>query len=148
MHSIKAAELFMEGYNCAQAVFTVFADVIGIDKDTASKISSGFGGGMGGIREVCGAFSGMVMVYNYLYGYTDQGSAEEKSRVYGDIQALGESFKEKVGNVICREILKRGIDTGDMNDNEKAYCEKKPCAKLVITASKILDEFIENNPVK
>ena len=148
MHSIKAAELFMEGFNCAQAVFAAFEDVTGINKTDATKLASGFGGGIGGIREVCGAFNGIVMVYNCLYGYIDPSSAEEKSRVYSDIQALADCFKTKVGNLICREILKNGIDTSDMNDIEKTYCEKRPCAKLVITASKILDEFIDNNPIR
>lgn len=146
MHSIKAAELFVEGYNCAQSVFIAFADVLGLDKDTAAKASSGFGGGIGGLREVCGAFNGMVMVYNSLYGYTNPVNGAEKSRVYGDIQLLAEQFKANTGNLICREILKNGVDTSGMSDAEKSYCEKRPCAKLVITAAKVLDNFIENHP--
>ena len=68
MHSIKAAEYFIKGYNCAQSVFIAFSDLTGMNIETAAKISSGFGGGMGGLREISGAFSGIVLVYNYIYG--------------------------------------------------------------------------------
>ena len=145
MHSIKAAEYFIKGYNCAQSVFIAFSDLTGMNIETAAKISSGFGGGMGGLREVCGAFSGMVLVYNYIYGYNNPTDMVEKNRVYNDIQKLAEMFKNKTGNIICREILKSNIDISDMTESEKVYCQKKPCAKLVISAAKVLDDFISEN---
>lgn len=147
MHSIRAADFFMKGYNCAQSVFMAFSDLTGINIDDAAKISSGFGGGMGGVREVCGAFSGLVLVYNHIYGYTNAADSQEKSRVYGDIQVLADSFKTKTGNLICREILKGGIDISDMSEEEQLYCRNKPCAKLVITAAKLLDEYISKNSI-
>ena len=70
-HSYKAGELFLTGANCSQAVVLAFDDLTGLDRDTALKISSAFGGGMGRMREVCGAVSGMFMVLGLLYGYTD-----------------------------------------------------------------------------
>ena len=73
----KAAELFLQGYNCAQAVAVAFCDLMGMDAHTAAKLSSSFGGGMGRLREVCGAVSGMLMVVGVLYGY-DQADAVEK----------------------------------------------------------------------
>lgn len=148
MRSVKAAELFIKGYNCAQSVFMAYSDITGLSLDEAAKIASGFGGGIGGIREVCGAFSGMVLAYNYLYGYTDPQNAEEKNRVYSDIQNLEGSFKSKIGSIICKDILKSGISIDDMNEQEQEYCKLRPCAKLVITAVKTLEIFIENNPSK
>ena len=74
----KAKALFTEGYNCAQAVFAAFSDVTGIDFETSVKLSSGFGGGMGRMREVCGAVSGMFMVLGTLYGYDDAKDDEAK----------------------------------------------------------------------
>ena len=71
-HSQKAKELFLQGYNCAQAVFIAFSDLTGYDVDDAARISSSFGGGMGRLREVCGAVSGAFMVAGCLYGYADE----------------------------------------------------------------------------
>ena len=77
-----AAELFFQGYNCAQAVAVAFADLIGLDKKTAAKMVSGFGGGFGRLREVCGAVSGMTFVASCLYGYDDAEASAEKKDVY------------------------------------------------------------------
>ena len=78
----RAYELFLSGYNCTQAVVGAFADVIGMDFDTAVRISSGFGGGMGRLREVCGTFSGAVFVVNVLYGYSDPKNIQAKAEGY------------------------------------------------------------------
>ena len=70
-HLEKAAELFVSGCNCSQAVFGAFAEDCGIDYETALKLSSSFGGGMGRLRETCGAVTGMFMVAGLLKGYSD-----------------------------------------------------------------------------
>ena len=72
-HGMKAAELFLGGYNCAQSVVVAFCDVTGLEVDFAAKLASSFGGGMGRMREVCGAVSGMLMVLGLLYGYDTPG---------------------------------------------------------------------------
>ena len=92
-HSKKAGELFQEGYNCAQAVFLAFEDLYDIDHETALKLSSSFGGGMGRMREVCGAVSGMFMVAGVLYGYDDPKAQTEKADHYKRIQELAEEYK-------------------------------------------------------
>ena len=76
----KAEELFTQGYNCAQAVFLTYADRMDMDEKTAAKLASSFGGGMGCLREVCGAVSGMFMVTGMLYGYDDPKAPEEKKQ--------------------------------------------------------------------
>ena len=78
----KAEELFTQGYNCAQAVFLAYADRMDMDEKTAAKLASSFGGGMGCLREVCGAVSGMFMVTGMLYGYDDPKAPEEKKEHY------------------------------------------------------------------
>ena len=73
-HSDLARKLFKKGYNCSQSVFAAFCDETGLDMETALKIASSFGGGMGRLREVCGAVTGMFMVVGMKYGYTDPSS--------------------------------------------------------------------------
>ena len=80
-HGMKAAELFLSGYNCAQAVAVAFCDVTGLDEKFTAKTISAFGGGMGRLREVCGAVSGMFMVLSYLYGYDDPNASAEKKQL-------------------------------------------------------------------
>ena len=105
-HSILAGDLFLGGYNCSQSVAVAFCDVTGLDKDFAARMASSFGGGMGRQREVCGAVSGMLMVLGLLYGYDTPGDDTSKKKQYQDIQALCATFREEVGSIICREILK------------------------------------------
>lgn len=94
-HEEKAHELFKQGYNCAQSVFAAFCDVTGIDFETAIKLTSGFGAGMGGMRDTCGAVTGMFMVADMLYGYTDSQATTEKAAHYATIRKLAEQFKEE-----------------------------------------------------
>ena len=146
-HSTKAAELFLSGYNCAQSVMVAFCDVTGLDKKTAATYSSAFGGGMGRLREVCGAVSGMFMVLSVLYGYHTPGDDESKKRLYTDVQALAEQFRAENGNIVCREILK--IPPSDPNPSPRTaeYYAKRPCARMVMTAARLMDAFIEAHPL-
>ena len=85
-HGIYAAELFLKGYNCAQSVMVAFCDVTGLEKDFAARMASSFGGGMGRMREVCGAVSGMLMVAGLLYGYEIPGDDVSKKAHYTLVQ--------------------------------------------------------------
>ena len=101
----KAEALFVEGYNCAQAVAIAFEDVHGVDRETIAKLSSSFGGGMGRLREVCGSVTGMFMVAGLLYGYDDPKAKTEKTDHYTRIQKLAEDFAAENGSIVCRELL-------------------------------------------
>ena len=105
MRRERAMALFEEGYNCAQSVFLAFSDLHGMDTHMAAALSSSFGGGMGRLREVCGAVSGMFLVAGILYGYDDPGAREEKAAHYARIQELAKAFEEKNGSIVCRELL-------------------------------------------
>lgn len=83
-----AKALFMEGYNCSQAVVGAWAEDIGLDSETAYKIASGFGGGIGRMREVCGAFTGAVMVLGLKFGNTIGSDREAKGKDYERVQLL------------------------------------------------------------
>ena len=101
-HGEKAKAYFEQGYNCAQAVTLAFAEEMGLDKDSAAKMVSSFGGGLGRLREVCGCVSGMALAAGALYGYSDPEAKEAKADHYALIQKLAEAFKEKTGSMICR----------------------------------------------
>lgn len=140
----KAKNLFKEGYNCAQAVFGAFCEDFGFDFETAMKLSSGFGGGMGRLREVCGAVSGMFMVFDLKYGYTSPKAKEEKMQLYSHIQTLAKEFESDNGSIICRELLnlqeKSSVPTPDDRTNE--YYKKRPCAELVEFAADLVDSYM------
>lgn len=148
-HSKLAGELFESGYNCAQAVFGAFSDITGIDIKSAAKLASPFGGGLGRMREVCGAVSGMYMVLGVLYGYADPECKEEKVELYKNVQKLAEEFKKIHGSVICRELLgeKKG-EAGHMPaDRTPEYYGARPCTRVCMDCAAMLDKFIEENPV-
>lgn len=138
-----ARENFRNGYNCAQSVFLTYADKFGFNKETALKLSSSFGGGMGRMREVCGAVSAMFMVAGLQKGYTENNNDEIKAKHYARIQDLAKEFKKTHGTIICRELL--GVDADDnpipSKRTDKYYAER-PCEEFIATACKILDKYI------
>jgi C_GCAxxG_C_C family probable redox protein len=144
IHSEKAAALFEQGYNCAQAVFAAFCDVTGLPEQTALKVSASFGGGVAHMREVCGAVSGMCMVTGMLYGYKDPQNPIEKSEHYKLVQRLMEQFREKNDSIVCRELL--GLPSG-YHSTEPLTPEQKQkaphsCHNLIVGAAEILDDFL------
>ena len=147
-HSMKAAELFLAGSNCAQAVVVAYCDLTGLEPSFAAKMSSSFGGGMGRLREVCGAVSGMLMVAGLLYGYDDPGENDcNKKEHYRLVQELAGKFREEIGSIVCREILKNPSTDPNPTPRTAEFYKVRPCARMVITAAKILDEYIEAHPV-
>ena len=147
-HSIKAAELFLSGSNCSQAILVAFCDVTGLEEGFAAKLSSSFGGGMGRMREVCGAVSGMLMVAGLLYGYDDPGEKDcNKKAHYALVQELSGKFREEVGSIVCREILKNPPSDPNPSPRTAEYYAKRPCVRMVITAARILDDYIAAHPV-
>ena len=146
-HGMKAAELFLNGYNCAQAVVVAFSDLTGLEDSFSAKMASSFGGGMGRMREVCGAVSGMLMVLGLLYGYDTPGDDVSKKQQYTVVQQLSGKFREEVGSIVCREILKNPPSDPNPSPRTAEYYAKRPCARMVYTAARILDEYIQENPL-
>ena len=139
-----AANNFKLGYNCAQSVFLTFAEDFGIDKETALKLSSSFGGGMGRLREVCGAVSSMFAIAGLKYGYTSCDDDEAKTKHYELIQALAEKFKQKYGTIICRELLElpEGSDSPIPSKRTEEYYQTRPCEAFVRFAAEIIEQEI------
>lgn len=140
----RSQELFYAGYNCAQSVVTPFYDLIGLEEETALRLASSFGGGVGRLREVCGAVSGMAIIAGLLYGRTDPADDSTKAAHYALIQDLAAKFREKNGSIICRDLLDKA-DTSPVPDARTAqYYESRPCAQLVSNAVTILCELIDS----
>ena len=142
-----AKRYFTEGYNCAQAVCLAFADLLPIDKKTLVMLSSSFGGGMGRLREVCGAVSGMFIVIGALSGYTDISGKAEKAEHYARIQELANRFKAENGYIVCRELL--GLDGKAQSPVPESrtpeYYKKRPCAEYCECAAEILENYLKEN---
>lgn len=143
----KAKEYFLSGYNCSQAVAMAFSDLMDIDEKLVARLTSGFGGGVGRMREVCGTVTGAAFVMSALYGYDDSSCIKEKQNLYKEIQTIGEQFKKENGSVICRELLGLSIKGSDSPVPEvrtQQYYKKRPCADLVEYSASILEEYIKN----
>lgn len=144
IYAQKAMNLFKDGYNCAQAVFLAFEDKYNMDRKTALMLSSSFGGGMGRLREVCGAVSGMFMVAGILFGYDSPNDFEGKKNHYERIQALAKEYELINGSIICRELLGLKVrkDKPTPEKRSEEYHKKRPCAELVGIAAAIMEEYI------
>ena len=146
-HSDKAAELFREGYNCAQAAFTAFCDQTGMDTETALCLSSSFGGGMGRLREVCGALTGVFMAAGIKYGYSNPTDDDAKAEHYALIQEIARRFKEINGTIICRELLElsEGSSIPVPEKRTEQYYASRPCERFVYEAAHIMDDIIRES---
>ncbi len=149
-HAQRACQLFTEGMNCAQAVFVAFDDVTGLDEALAMRLSSSFGGGMGRMREVCGAVSAMFMVAGILYGLGPDFDDGQKKAHYARIQKLAADFKAEQDSIICRELLEGLAVTNDPTPEQRTaeYYQVRPCVRFVRTAAEVLDRYIAAHPVE
>ena len=140
----KAAELFLCGYNCSQSVVGAFADETGINIGTLLKLSSSFGGGMGCLREVCGAVSGMFIIEGILNGYSSPTDYEAKKAHYARIRALSEEFKKQHKTIICRELLQEIKTESTPQKRDNGYYKARPCVRFVETAAEILEKHLND----
>ncbi|MBQ8688722.1 MAG: C_GCAxxG_C_C family protein [Ruminococcus sp.] len=140
----RAKSFFAEGYNCSQAVLLTFAEELGMPLHMAAKLASSFGGGMGRLREVCGAVSGMFMAAGLLEGYDDPKDHAEKTAHYKRIQELAEAFRRQNGSIVCRELLglaQTGASHHEPEKRTEAYYKKRPCQELVGDAAKLFAAY-------
>ena len=140
--AVRARELFTAGYNCAQSVFLAYADVFGMDAKTAALATAPLGGGMGRLREVCGAVSAAFMLSGLKYASADPQDKAAKTRCYTVVQELAARFRKENGSIICRELLglPAGADAPVPSDRTEAYYRRRPCADYVATAARIVGE--------
>ena len=142
----QAREYFTSGYNCAQSVFLAYQDITGIDEVLAATISAPFGGGMGRLREVCGAVSGMAFVASFLSPCPTADDAEAKKANYALVQEFAEKFREQNGAIVCRQLLglEKPKDEPTPSPRTAEYYRKRPCAEYVYDAALIVGEYLAN----
>lgn len=136
----KAEALFNEGFNCAQAVTLAFSDLLKVDDAALAKLSSSFGGGMGHMREVCGAVSGMCIVTGLLYGYGCAKDGNEKKLHNERIQRLSDRIRGKYGSILCRDLIKT-----QAKDRPAETAGGRPCTRIVGDAAEALALYIEEH---
>lgn len=136
----RATDLFKQGYNCSQAVFAACADIYGVtDESLALRLSASFGGGMGRMRMVCGAASGMFMLAGLQNGSSTPHDNQGKMANYAFVQQLAGEFKARYGSLICAELLGLAPKPQDPKPEERTpqYYEKRPCSEMVAEAVRV-----------
>ena len=136
----KAVSLFKSGYNCSQSVFLAYNDLFGIEDTLAATLVAPLGGGMGRLREVCGAVSASFMIAGLKYPANDPADKLAKTRNYTVVQELAAEFKKENGSIVCRELLGLAQKQDDPvpSDRTEAYYKRRPCADYVATAARIV----------
>ena len=147
----KAIGLFKEGYNCSQSVVAAFADLYGFTNEQALKMSASFGGGIGRMRQTCGAACGLFMLAGLETGCTEGKDREGKEANYKVVQELAEEFRKRNGSLICAELLglsKTAPTPATPEARTTEYYKKRPCVKMVEEAARIWCEYLSTNSNK
>ena len=139
---------FYKGYNCAQSVLLAFAGECGLTESQAARIGASLGGGMGRLREVCGALSAILVLDGLLEGYETPGDASAKAAHYARVQALAAAFREEHGAILCRELLKlpAGASVPTPEARTPEYYRQRPCPELCASAARIFEEYLRREP--
>lgn len=141
----RAVELFKSGFNCSQSVVAAFADMYEFTEEQALRMSASFGGGIGRMRQTCGAACGMFLLAGLEKGAVDGKDREGKAANYALVQELAEEFKRRNGSLVCAELLglKKAENSSVPEARTQEYYAKRPCAKMVEVAAEIWAEYIE-----
>ena len=143
----RAVELFKEGYNCSQSVVAAFADMYGFTHQQALKMSASFGGGIGRMRQTCGAACGLFLLAGLETGCTEGKNKDGKEANYKLVQELAEEFRKRNGSLMCNQLLgldKNAPTPATPEARTAEYYKKRPCVKMVEEAAKIWIEYLAN----
>lgn len=143
----QAVELFHQGFNCAQSVTAAFADIYGLTREQALLMSASFGGGIGRMRQTCGAACGMFILAGFETGTADGTNREAKAHNYAVVQQLAEEFRKRNGSIVCAELLglsKNSPTPSTPEQRTTAYYAKRPCAKMVEEGARIFAEYLDS----
>ena len=141
----KAVTYFKSGYNCSQSVVAAFADMYGYTEEQAFRMAASFGGGIGRMRQTCGAACGMFLLAGFENGATDAKDRDGKAANYALVQQLAGEFAKRNGSLICAELLGLKQPEGSFIPENRTdqYYQKRPCVKMVEEAARIWVEFLE-----
>lgn len=143
----KAVELFKSGYNCSQAVFCAFADISGFTDEQALRISASFGGGIGRMRQTCGAACGIFMLAGLETASLDPKDQQKKAANYELVQQLAKIFVERNGSLNCGELLGSSVkkDISPIPEERNTqYYTKRPCVKIIEESARIWHEHYKS----
>lgn len=145
----RAVDNFMQGYGCCQSVVAAFADLYNLDDTMAKRIAAGFGGGVGRMRMMCGAVSGIVILAGLDRGQIDGADRKGKSMCYKVVQELLDEFKVQNGSVVCAELLglkgyEKAHSSYVASSRTAEYYKTRPCAAKVESAARIFAEYLMN----
>ena len=140
----RAKEYFNQGYNCAQSVALAFADITNLDEEMVAKITASFGGGLGRLREVCGAVSGMAFLTSFISPCPSADDAEAKKANYALVQEFAEQFRQQNGNIVCRSLLGLDCPKDEPTPSPRTaeYYKKRPCSEYVYDAALIVGKYL------
>ena len=144
----RSVELFKSGFNCSQSVVAAFAHLYGYTEEQALRMSASFGGGIGRMRQTCGAACGLFLVAGLETGSTDPADREGKAANYSLVQELAERFRQANGSLICAELLglKKEDATPPTPEARTAqYYAKRPCSQIVEEAARIWAEWLKEH---
>jgi len=130
-----ALKLFNEKYNCAQAIMLAYGDLVNIDKKTAYKIASGFGGGIARLGKTCGTINAAVMILSLRYGGIEKEDVESTTKTRDVIRKFIKEFSEKHTGINCTDLL-----TEDEGKNHTMHSGK--CASVVSEICDLLDKYL------
>lgn len=144
-----AMQSFLDGYNCAQCMMVAFEDLLTVDLETALRVASPFGGGMGRLREVCGSVTGMFLVLGYVVGYDQPGDYEGKKTLYEHVQELAHRYEKANGSIVCRELLGLDVKHEDATPEKRTpeYYKNRPCAEKIGSAAEILETYLKEQNI-
>jgi C_GCAxxG_C_C family probable redox protein len=134
---------FREGCSCSQAVFSTYAEAMGMDRETALKVSAGFGGGMGRMAGTCGAVTGAMMAIGLKHGGADVKDTEAREKTYELVRQFADEFRTKHGSLDCRDLL--GCDISTAEGREQAHqrdTRETVCPQLVRDAAEVLEKVL------
>ena len=140
----RAKEYFNQGYNCAQSVALAYADITNLDEEMVAKITASFGGGLGRLREVCGAVSGMAFLASFISPCPSADDADAKKANYALVQEFAEQFRQQNGSIVCRSLLglDRPKDEPTPSPRTAEYYKKRPCSEYVYDAALIVGKYL------
>ena len=135
-----AVARFDNGYSCAQAVFSPYAEQLGMDLETAVRVAAGFGGGMGRMAGTCGAVTGAFLALGLKHGGPD---SQSKDNTYELVREFAARFQARHGSLECRDLLGYDLSTPEGKKRiNKERLHSTVCARIVRHAAEILEELL------
>jgi len=140
----RARELFLQGYNCCQAVLLAFNDMTGLDDKSAARVASGFGGGIGMLRDVCGTFTGACMALGLIEGYDQPKANEIKKELFAQIREFAKRFANDNGSYVCRELRSADAPMQNVNPSDQGEISrrKRQCPELCAYSAQLLETLL------